>query len=274
MNNIVTERFITLIQKLKKDGSIKSLRQFAIALDYLPQSLSEIIKGRRDVTIELLRKAVDVYEFNPNYLFLGKGDYFLNKKAISVNSSKGNLSGNGANNGFYHIPIDFQGEYQNSLSNETGFEDLPICVIPNGSFFKHLNRSFEVPENIPNFNILKGDCLICSLIDKSIWSKTLIENVFYIFVTASQGVTYGKVVVVNNDNIIVNCLIKNTTLEFEINDVLELWYPKYFIASLLKSKADFGQLSPPLLLEIEVLSNIVMENNSLIKSLIVNQTSN
>jgi len=58
--NIVTERFIKCHNLLKEENRIRSSRQFALSLDYLPQSLSEILRGRRDVTIELLRKAVDV----------------------------------------------------------------------------------------------------------------------------------------------------------------------------------------------------------------------
>ena len=56
MNSIVTERFIKCHDKLLANNQVRSSRQFAISLDYLPQSLSEIVKGRRDVTIELLRK--------------------------------------------------------------------------------------------------------------------------------------------------------------------------------------------------------------------------
>ena len=58
MNSVVTQRFINCHNKLKIDQRIRSSRQFALSLDYLPQSLSEILKNRRDVTIELLRKSI------------------------------------------------------------------------------------------------------------------------------------------------------------------------------------------------------------------------
>jgi len=50
--NIVTKRFIKCHDKIREDNRVRSSRQFALSLDYLPQSLSEILKGRRDVTIE------------------------------------------------------------------------------------------------------------------------------------------------------------------------------------------------------------------------------
>ena len=77
MNSIVTQRFINCHNKLRKEQRVKSSRQFAMQLEYLPQSLSEILKNRRDVTIELIRKAVEVYKMNPVYLFSGEGPLFM-----------------------------------------------------------------------------------------------------------------------------------------------------------------------------------------------------
>ena len=71
MNNVVTQRFIKCHDKLREEKRIKSSRQFALSLEYLPQSLSEILKGRRDVTIELLRKSVERYQINPVYIYTG-----------------------------------------------------------------------------------------------------------------------------------------------------------------------------------------------------------
>ena len=76
MSSVVTNRFIHCHNALLKDRKVRSSRQFALSLDYLPQSLSEILKGRRDVTIEVLRKAVATYKINPNYIFGGSGAMF------------------------------------------------------------------------------------------------------------------------------------------------------------------------------------------------------
>jgi transcriptional regulator with XRE-family HTH domain len=82
-NHIVSQRFIKCHNKLRESKIIKSSRQFAIELDYLPQSLSEILNGRRDVTIEVIRKAVDLYRFNPTFLFTGEGDLFLPDPSVT-----------------------------------------------------------------------------------------------------------------------------------------------------------------------------------------------
>jgi transcriptional regulator with XRE-family HTH domain len=90
-NHIVSQRFIKCHNKLREAKTIKSSRQFALELDYLPQSLSEILNGRRDVTIEVIRKAVDIYRFNPTYLFTGEGDLFLiaEKPPLSIAAENG-----------------------------------------------------------------------------------------------------------------------------------------------------------------------------------------
>ena len=62
MNNIVTQRFVKCLKQLKTDGVVRSMRQYALSVDYLPQSLSEILKERRDVTIELLRKSGSIIQ--------------------------------------------------------------------------------------------------------------------------------------------------------------------------------------------------------------------
>lgn len=76
--NIVSQRFVKCHLKLRELNVIKSSREFALACDFLPQSLSEILNRRRDVTLEVVRKAIEVYHFNPIFLFTGKGELFLN----------------------------------------------------------------------------------------------------------------------------------------------------------------------------------------------------
>ncbi|MFT5018167.1 MAG: hypothetical protein ACI9G6_002951, partial [Limisphaerales bacterium] len=80
MNNVVSQRFIKCHNKLREEKRVRSSRQFALSLEYLPQSLSEILKGRRDVTIELLRKAIAEYKMNPVYIMTGDGPMFMTEE--------------------------------------------------------------------------------------------------------------------------------------------------------------------------------------------------
>jgi hypothetical protein len=76
-SNVVTQRFTRCVKQLRENKTIKSSRQFALELDCLPQTLSEILNNRRDATIEVIRRAVERHHFNPVYLFTGEGDLFF-----------------------------------------------------------------------------------------------------------------------------------------------------------------------------------------------------
>lgn len=75
--NTVTKRFLDCFEQLKRTHKVRSGRHFAVSLDYLPQSFSEIVNGRREVTVELLRKATEQYCLNPAYLLMGQEPMIL-----------------------------------------------------------------------------------------------------------------------------------------------------------------------------------------------------
>ena len=75
--NTVTKRFLDCFEQLKRTNKVRSGRHFAVSLDYLPQSFSEIVNGRREVTVELLRKATEQYCLNPAYLLMGQEPMIL-----------------------------------------------------------------------------------------------------------------------------------------------------------------------------------------------------
>lgn len=82
MCNIVTERFVSCLEKLKDRNEIKSIRQFALAVDYHPQNLNDIMKGKRDVTIELIKNSAEIYKINPQYIFTGNGSMFSDEEIV------------------------------------------------------------------------------------------------------------------------------------------------------------------------------------------------
>ena len=77
MQNPVTVRFIECFKCLVARKYVRSARQFSLSVDFHPQSFHEILKGRRDVTLELVRKAVDKYPVSCDYLLKGNGSPML-----------------------------------------------------------------------------------------------------------------------------------------------------------------------------------------------------
>ena len=65
----VSQNFAKFVEHLKNSGQIVSYARFAKSINYSPQSLNEILKGRRDVTIEVLRQFFLHYQVNPIDVF-------------------------------------------------------------------------------------------------------------------------------------------------------------------------------------------------------------
>lgn len=74
--NVVTERFLQCLHELKSSGHVRSYRQFALAIEIHPQSLNDITKKKRNATVEMLRKAVEVFNINPVFLYCGEKPVF------------------------------------------------------------------------------------------------------------------------------------------------------------------------------------------------------
>jgi len=87
------------------------MREFARSLDYLPQSLSEILKERRDVTIELLRKAVAVYKFNPVYIYTGQGPLYMTEEGDTSFRVLTVVTNSANDERIVHVPVPAHGGY-------------------------------------------------------------------------------------------------------------------------------------------------------------------
>ena len=58
MSNKVTERYLECYNELIAKKKVKNGRQFSLSLNYAPQSWSKIQNSERQVTVDLIRKAV------------------------------------------------------------------------------------------------------------------------------------------------------------------------------------------------------------------------
>ncbi|SKC47417.1 hypothetical protein SAMN05660236_0847 [Ohtaekwangia koreensis] len=65
-------------------GRVENMKEFCHRLDYLPQSLSQIRKGKRDITIELLSKVFFEFHGNPVFILLGYGPKIVEENTMPV----------------------------------------------------------------------------------------------------------------------------------------------------------------------------------------------
>lgn len=85
--NFVTQRFADIVKALKAEKKINSYAQLAKKLNYRPQSLNEILKGRRNVNIEVLYQFFQNYPVDPGQMF----DTFHSSEELQ-NDKKNNTS--------------------------------------------------------------------------------------------------------------------------------------------------------------------------------------
>ncbi len=235
MNSVVTQRFIKCHDKLRDDNQVRSSRQFALSLDYLPQSLSEILKGRRDVTIELLRKAIEMYKLNPVYLFTGDGPMFMTEAdhqdfrvlTIVTNSEEDER--------IVHVPVPAQAGYASEVTNPAFIQELPTFTLPDYKYKTGTHRSFDVAGDSMEPTLSEGDKVICSYVEPTLWENTIKNGHVYVIVT------HGDVIVkrVNNKLTDNRCLELSSdngfykSYEVAANDIREIWQVRAKISASL-----------------------------------------
>jgi len=163
MSSVISERFIECHDLLKESGRIRSSRQFALALDFQPQSLNDILKGRRDVTIELLRKAVEAFNLNPQYILLGKGEKLSTDSPIIVTDQFNEER-------IVYVPVAAQAGYGSNLSEQTFFKELPTFSLPGSRYNHGTHRCFDVSGDSMEPTLDNGDKVVCSYLEPMDWS--------------------------------------------------------------------------------------------------------
>ena len=266
MNNVVTQRFIKCHNKLREEKRIKSSRQFALSLEYLPQSLSEILKGRRDVTIELLRKAVERYQMNPVYIYTGDGPMFMSEEDHKSFRVLTIVTNGQDDERIVHVPVPAQAGYAGELANPTFIQDLPSFTLPDYKYKVGTHRSFDVSGDSMEPTLFEGDKVICSFLEPTLWETSIKDNYVYVIVTRGDIVVKrvfnklkeGKFLEVRSDNNFYE------PYQISISDIREMWYVRAKISPFLPSPSNIQNIVRD---EVKLLQNIVNKQNHLIYNL-------
>ncbi len=266
MGSIITQRFIKCHNKLREDNRVRSSRQFAMSLDYLPQSLSEILKGRRDVTIELLRKAVEKYKINPVYIYTGEGPMFMTEedhKSFRVLTIVTNTQ---EDERIVHVPVPAQAGYAGEFIDPTFVQDLPTFTLPDYKYKVGTHRSFDVSGDSMEPTLFEGDKVICSFLEPTLWENAIKDNFVYVVVTRADVLVkrvYNRIrdkkqlVMVSDNNFY-------EPYPVNINDVREMWYVRAKISPFLPSPTNIQNILQE---EMRSLQNVVNNQTKLINQL-------
>lgn len=188
MSSIISERFIMAVNRLIKDNKVKSIRQFCQHINYLPQSMSQVIHGQRDVTIEVLKNTIEKFCINPIFLFMGEGNIYIdqddhyNFKAITIVTDRNN------NERIVHVPKPALAGYADGLSDVEMIKELPTYTLPDLMFQSGTYRSFDVKGDSMSPTIEENDTLICSYLEPDLWETGIRDHHVYVVVTRTDVV--------------------------------------------------------------------------------------
>ncbi len=202
MNSIVTKRFTQCVEYLKENDRIRSIRQFSQNLDFQPQSMGEILKLKRDVTLELLRKAIEAYNFNPNFLFSGLGEMITD---VSDSGILTVITNNEQEERIAYVPVAAQAGYHDHLTCPTYLQELPTFALPGYKYQQGTHRCFDVSGDSMEPTLYTSDKVVCSFVDPEMKYRSLRSNQVYVVVTASE------------------VLVKRVVNKLRINGTLELY---------------------------------------------------
>ncbi len=235
MCSVVTVRFVECLEKLKERSEIRSARQFALAVDYHPQNLNDIIRGKRDVTIELIKKAAELFKLNPQYIFTGTGSLFLDEEVPQQPAPTGKY--HDAVEKIVYVPVAAHAGYADQFSDPVFMEELVTFSLPDYRFQHGNHRCFDIAGDSMEPSLFAGDKVVCSLVDSHNFFASVRNNLVYVIVM-DGGVVVKRVqnrVRENGTFLLSSDNSYYKPYEVSVDDVREIWHVEVKISPYLPS---------------------------------------
>ncbi|MBK7804780.1 MAG: LexA family transcriptional regulator [Saprospiraceae bacterium] len=234
MCNIVTERFISCLEKLKDSNEIKSIRQFALAVDYHPQNLNDIMKGKRDVTIELIKNAAEIYKINTQYIFTGLGSMFSDEEIVQHPSPAQQFK---SLEKIVYVPTAAHAGYTEQFHDPVFLDDLVSFSLPDYKFQHGTYRCFDIMGDSMEPSLYAGDKVVCSQVDSNNFYSSVRNNLVYVIVMDGSLVV-KRVLNKVRENRTMMMLSDNSyyqPYEVAIEQIREIWHVEVKISPYLPS---------------------------------------
>ncbi len=233
MCNIVTERYIRCIENLKERNEIKSIRQFAMSVDYHPQNMNDIMKGKRDVTIDLIKNTIEIYHINPNYIFTGNGSPFYDDgihQQASVKKQK-------TTERILHVPVSAYAGYTEQFHDEVFLEDLVSFSLPDYKFQHGTYRCFDIAGDSMEPSLYAGDKVVCSQVDCNNYYSSVRNNLVYVLVLDGSVVVKRVINKLRESGMLTLISDNNFYEPFNVpaQEIKEIWHVEVKISPYLPS---------------------------------------
>ncbi len=265
-NCIVTARFIEIIQHLQQRKNFTSLRQFAKSIDFHPQCLNDILKGKRKVTVDVIRKMVETHKLNAEFMFTGQKPMFI-KEGNNTNSTPivSVVVDSQNNEKIVHIPVKAQAGYTDQLHDPVFFQDLHTYSFPGYDLNHGSFRSFDIEGESMEPTLHHGDMVICRLLDPSLIKKQLVDNFVYVIVTADSIIV--KRTINKLEEGFIECHSDNNFYDpiiLEAKEIKEIWEVKTKVSPFMQSKKS---LRSGIHDQIDIMKETINEQSGSIKTL-------
>lgn len=226
----LTQRFLKCYALLKERNDIRSARQFALSIDVFPQSLNEILKSRREVTIALLRKFCENYKANPSYILTGVGKPILDQ---GISASQSNIVRN-------HIPVVGAQQLQLYATQSIVTDQLDTWQLPPQWCGKRITLAIQNQRIHLRPALQSGDILFCRSITESSWRSCVIPNKIFAIVT-SDNVFVEKIQSISDQGITGSTDEVGEQLFINWKEIREVWMPQHKWSSEIESHQQITQ---------------------------------
>lgn len=263
MNSIVTKRFVQCVDHLKENDAIRSVRQFSQSLDYLPQSMGEILKLKRDVTLELLRKAIEAYHLNPNFLFMGSGALIADATDTNMPTI---ITNNEQEERILYVPVAAQAGYTDQLHCPVYLQELPTFALPGYKYQHSTHRCFDVNGDSMEPTLYTADKIVCTFVEPDMQYRNIRSNQVYVIVTKSEVLvkrvfnhlrTKGQLELQSDNSYLDPYFVDG-------DNILEVWKVEEVITNFVSSPNHERNALPKLL---EEMQSTIEDQSSLIANL-------
>jgi hypothetical protein len=154
-----------------------------LSVDYKPQGLSDILLGKRNVPVELIKRAADQYHINTNYLFSGEGDMFETKSKGRNVFTHVVVTDMLDRNRIVHVPVAAHAGYRDNLTEPVFVQDLPTFSLPQNILREGSYRSFEVAGDSMDPTLQAGDKVIGAMVEPQFWEQGIKDNMIHVLIT-------------------------------------------------------------------------------------------
>jgi phage repressor protein C with HTH and peptisase S24 domain len=184
--NSLSQRLYECISTLCTLNKVQSFRQFAQSIDYLPETLSDLLESNLEISHDVIRRTCKLYEINLNYIQTGKGDMFATpagKQDLRILTVVTDVHNEER---IVHVPVPAQAGYVSELADPVFYSELPTYSLPDFRFSQGTHRSFDVSGDSMEPVMEDGDIVVCSYIEPNQWMHGIKDDHVYVIVTSTD----------------------------------------------------------------------------------------